>query len=59
MFLLTKYFNRIVSYEIQWLKDKQRITSDIIQSLVTEITIHLMHILQQYIRAHITGFNNS
>ena len=34
-------------------------TSDNIQNLATDITIHIMHILEQYIRGHITGVNSS
>lgn len=33
-------------------------TSDNIQNLATDITIHIMHILEQYIRGHITGVNS-
>ena len=27
--------------------------------MATDITMHIMHILQQYIRGHITGVDNS
>ena len=29
-----------------------------IRNLATDITIHIMHVLEQYIRGHITGVNS-
>ena len=33
--------------------------SDNIQNLATDITMHIMHILQQYTRGYITGVNSN
>ena len=33
--------------------------SDNIQNLATDITMHIMHILQQYTRGYITGVNTN
>ena len=45
--------------QIRWLSDKQYMTSDNIQNLTTDITMHLLHILEQYIRGYLTGVNTN
>ena len=35
------------------------ISSDDIQHLATDIMMHIMHILQQYIRGYVTGVNRN
>ena len=34
-------------------------TSDNIQNLATDITMHLLHIMEQYIRGYLTGVNTN
>ena len=39
--------------------DKHLLTHENIQNLSTNITIHIMHILQQYGKGYITGVNTN
>ena len=53
------YLCNSFSFQIQWLSDKQFITSENIQNLANDITMHLLHILEQYIRGYLTGVNTN
>ena len=44
---------------VEWLLDKQLITDENIQKLSTDITLHLLHILDQYAKGFITGVNSN
>lgn len=45
--------------QVQWLEEKQSVTSENLQNLATEITLHLLHNLQQHIKGCITGVNKN
>ena len=42
---------------MQWFHDKQLVTDENIQNLAADVTLHLLHILQQYAKGFITGVN--
>ena len=44
---------------VNWLLDKQLITDDNVQNLSTDVTMHLLHILEQYTRGLIPGINSN
>ena len=43
--------------QIQWLHDKRQLTDENIQNLWTDISLHLLHILQQYGKGYLTAVN--
>ena len=45
--------------QVKWLLDKQLITDENIQKLSTNITLHLLHILDQYAKGFIAGVNSN
>lgn len=45
--------------QVQLLEEKQLMTSENLQNLATEITLHLLHNLQQHIKGWITGVNKN
>ena len=61
--LLWYYFPMILlpllHFQIRWLSDKQYMTSSNIQNLPTNITMHLLHILEQYICGYLTGVHSN
>ena len=44
-----------VIHLIEWLHEKELMTHKNIQNLFTDVTIHILHILQQYAKGYITG----
>ena len=44
---------------VEWLLRKQLITDENIQNLSTDITLHLLHILDQYTKGFIPGVNSN
>ena len=45
--------------QVEWLLDKQLMTDENIQNLSTDITLHLLHILEQYAKGFISGVNSN
>ena len=44
---------------IIWLQEKQLVTDSSIQNMATDITLHMLRILQQYAKGFISGTNTS
>ena len=51
-------FLYVFFWPIQWQNDKQLVTHENIQDMSTDITIHMLHILQ-YTKGHISGSNTN